>query len=116
VVKGVDPGWKIDVSKPRIFDRVPTSQEPIRQPDWSLPPGRELWIEHAEDGFRVSVTRLVKLDDEVVEVGPGTAVRVAAEVVRSVWNDESDDAHLVIISRRDDPPDEAQIVPDFWPE
>jgi mannose-6-phosphate isomerase-like protein (cupin superfamily) len=57
-----------------------------------------------------------KLDDEVVEVGPGTAVRVAPEVVRSVWNDAGEDAHLVIVSRRDDPPDEAQIVPDFWPE
>jgi mannose-6-phosphate isomerase-like protein (cupin superfamily) len=57
-----------------------------------------------------------KLDDEVVEVGPGTAVRVAPEVVRSVWNDHREDAHLMIISRRDEPPDEAQIVPDFWPE
>jgi mannose-6-phosphate isomerase-like protein (cupin superfamily) len=57
-----------------------------------------------------------KLDGEVVEVGPGTAVRVAPEVVRSVWNDAREDAHLVIVSRRDDPPDEAQIVPDFWPE
>jgi mannose-6-phosphate isomerase-like protein (cupin superfamily) len=56
-----------------------------------------------------------KLDDEVVEVGPGTAVRVAPEVVRSVWNDAREDAYLVIVSRRDDPPDEAQIVPDFWP-
>jgi mannose-6-phosphate isomerase-like protein (cupin superfamily) len=57
-----------------------------------------------------------KLDDEVVEVGPGTAVRVAPEVVRSVWNDAGEDAYVVIVSRRDDPPDEAQIVPDFWPE
>jgi mannose-6-phosphate isomerase-like protein (cupin superfamily) len=57
-----------------------------------------------------------KLDDEVIEVGPGTAVRVAPEVVRSVWNDAPEDVYLVIVSRRDDPPDEAQIVPDFWPE
>src|SRR5215208_953579 len=28
-----------------------------------------------------------KLDDEVVEVGPMTAVRCAPGVVRSVWND-----------------------------
>ena len=27
-----------------------------------------------------------KLDDEVVEVGPHTAVRVAPEVARSIWN------------------------------
>ncbi|TMM08461.1 MAG: cupin domain-containing protein, partial [Actinobacteria bacterium] len=28
-----------------------------------------------------------KLEDEVIEVGPGTAVRVAPEVARSVWNE-----------------------------
>jgi mannose-6-phosphate isomerase-like protein (cupin superfamily) len=56
-----------------------------------------------------------KLDDEVVEVGPGTAVRVAPEVVRSVWNDAREDAYLVIVSRRDDPPVVALIVPEFCP-
>jgi mannose-6-phosphate isomerase-like protein (cupin superfamily) len=57
-----------------------------------------------------------KLDGDVIEVGPGTAVRVGADVVRSVWNDEPEDAQLIIVSRYDDPPDEAQIVPNFWPE
>jgi mannose-6-phosphate isomerase-like protein (cupin superfamily) len=56
-----------------------------------------------------------KLDDEVVEVGPGTAVRVPAEVVRSIWNDEPEDGHLLIVSTRLDPPDEAIVVEDFWP-
>jgi mannose-6-phosphate isomerase-like protein (cupin superfamily) len=66
--------------------------------------------------FVISGKLQFKLDDEVVEVGPGTAVRVGPEVVRSVWNDEPADAHLIIVSRRDDPPDEAQIVPNFWPD
>ena len=57
-----------------------------------------------------------KLDDEVVELPAGTAVRVGAEVVRSVWNDEPEDGVLMIISRFDDPPDEAIIVENFWPE
>jgi mannose-6-phosphate isomerase-like protein (cupin superfamily) len=57
-----------------------------------------------------------KLDDEVVELPAGTAVRVGAEVVRSVWNDEPEDGVLMIISRYDDPPDEAIIVENFWPE
>ena len=56
-----------------------------------------------------------KLEDEIVEVEGGTAVRVAPEVARSIWNDEPQDAHLVIVSRRDVPPDEAQIVENFWP-
>src|SRR5438093_8584118 len=45
-----------------------------------------------------------KLDDEVIEAGPGTAIRVAPEVVRSVWNDEPEDAEIVIISTRSDDP------------
>ena len=57
-----------------------------------------------------------KLDDEVLEVEGGTAVRVAPEVVRSVWNDEPEDAELVIVSVRvQDPQGDAEIVQDFWP-
>src|SRR5213080_5165562 len=36
--------------------------------------------------FVISGKLQFKLDDEVVEVGPLTAVRIAPEVVRSVWN------------------------------
>ena len=43
---------------------------------------------------------------------------IAPEVVRSVWNDEPEDAELIIVSKvvpggsRDD----AEYLPDFWPE
>ena len=58
-----------------------------------------------------------KLGDEVVEAGKGTAIRVAPEVVRSVWNAEPEDAELVIVSIRiDDPRGDTDYVPDFWPE
>ena len=59
-----------------------------------------------------------KLDDEVVDVGAGTAVRVPPETWRSVWNDEPEDAELIIVSKtvpggsRDD----AEYLEDFWPE
>ena len=57
-----------------------------------------------------------KLGDEVVEAARGTAIRVAPEVVRSVWNDEPEDAELVIVSiRLDDPGAETNLTPDFWP-
>ena len=57
-----------------------------------------------------------KLGDEVVEAARGTAIRVAPEVVRSVWNDEPEDAELVIVSiRLDDPGAETRLTPDFWP-
>jgi len=58
-----------------------------------------------------------KLGDEVVEAAKGTAIRVAPEVVRSVWNDEPEDAELVIVSMRiDDPLGDTRTVADFWPD
>ena len=58
-----------------------------------------------------------KLGDEVIECSGGTAVRVAPEVVRSVWNDEPEDAELVIVSVRiDDPRGDTELTPDFWPQ
>ena len=58
-----------------------------------------------------------KLEDEVVEAGRGTAIRVAPEVARSVWNDEPEDAELIIVSTRiDDPRGDTEQVPDFWLE
>jgi mannose-6-phosphate isomerase-like protein (cupin superfamily) len=58
-----------------------------------------------------------KLGDEIVDVERGTAVRVAPETVRSIWNEGPDDAELVICSvRLDDPGADGEIVEDFWPE
>jgi len=58
-----------------------------------------------------------KLGDDVIEAERGTAIRVAPEVVRSVWNDEPEDAELVIVSKRlEDGYGDAEQVPDFWPE
>lgn len=57
-----------------------------------------------------------KLGDEVIEVGPGTAVRVAPETVRSVWNEGPEDAELVICSVRvDDLRADGEIIENFWP-
>ena len=67
--------------------------------------------------FVISGTLQFKLGDEVVEVSDGSAVRVAPDVVRSIWNDGPGDAELVICSPRiDDPSADAETVPDFWPE
>jgi mannose-6-phosphate isomerase-like protein (cupin superfamily) len=57
-----------------------------------------------------------KLGDEVVELGPGSAVRAAPQCVRSVWNERPEDAHLLIISVKiDDPAGDAETIADFWP-
>ena len=56
-----------------------------------------------------------KLEDDVLDLPAGTAVRVAPEVARSVWNDEPEDAELMIVSKRiADPQGDSVQVPDFW--
>jgi mannose-6-phosphate isomerase-like protein (cupin superfamily) len=56
-----------------------------------------------------------KLEDDVLELEAGTTVRVAPEVARSVWNDEPDDAELIIVSIKiPEPQADSVQVPDFW--
>jgi mannose-6-phosphate isomerase-like protein (cupin superfamily) len=65
--------------------------------------------------FVLSGTLEFKLGDEVLELGPLTAVRVAPEVVRSVWNEGPDDAELIICSAKAaDIESEVDLVDDFW--
>jgi mannose-6-phosphate isomerase-like protein (cupin superfamily) len=67
--------------------------------------------------FVSSGTLQFKLEDEIHELGAGTAVRVAPHVTRSVWNDGPEDAELVIVSTRiDDPREDGETVEGFWPE
>jgi mannose-6-phosphate isomerase-like protein (cupin superfamily) len=65
----------------------------------------------------ISGTLQFKLGDDVIDVPAGTVVRVAPDVVRSVWNEGPEDVELVIVSPRvDDPRADTETVPDFWPE
>ena len=58
-----------------------------------------------------------KLGDDVHDIGPLSALRVAPHTVRSVWNEGPDDAVLMIVSTRsDDPRDDVELVEGFWPE
>jgi mannose-6-phosphate isomerase-like protein (cupin superfamily) len=66
--------------------------------------------------FVVAGTLQFKLGDDVVEVGPHSAVRVAPDTVRSVWNDGEQDVELVICSvRLSDLSGEHDMHEDFWP-
>jgi mannose-6-phosphate isomerase-like protein (cupin superfamily) len=65
----------------------------------------------------LSGTLQFKLDDEVLDVSARTAVRIAPEVVRSVWNEGPDDAELVIASvKSTDPREDVELTENFWPE
>jgi mannose-6-phosphate isomerase-like protein (cupin superfamily) len=73
--------------------------------------------EQEELYFVLSGTLLFKLGDEIVEVRKHQAVRVPAATVRGVWNDEPEDAELIIVAKRiDDPMGDVETVDGFWPE
>jgi mannose-6-phosphate isomerase-like protein (cupin superfamily) len=58
-----------------------------------------------------------KLGDDVVETGPGTAVRVPARTWRGIHNDTTEDAILVITSIKiDDASTDHETLDGFWPE
>jgi mannose-6-phosphate isomerase-like protein (cupin superfamily) len=57
-----------------------------------------------------------KLEDEILDLGPGNVVRCSPECVRSVWNEGPEDATLFIFSKRsDDPSEDVEKVDGFWP-
>jgi mannose-6-phosphate isomerase-like protein (cupin superfamily) len=66
--------------------------------------------------FVISGKLTFKLDDDVFEAGPDTAVRIAPEVVRSVHNDGPGEAQLIICSiKLDEGAADTEQVEDFWP-
>jgi mannose-6-phosphate isomerase-like protein (cupin superfamily) len=67
--------------------------------------------------FVMSGTLQFKLDDEVLDLEEGTVVRVPPETWRSVWNDEEEDAELIIVSKRVEggSAEDAEYLQDFWP-
>ena len=71
--------------------------------------------EQEEIYYVISGQLQFKLEDDVLDLPAGTAVRVAPEVARSVWNDEPEDAELMIVSKKiADPQGDSVQVPDFW--
>ena len=67
--------------------------------------------------FVISGKLQFKLGDEVVEVGKHEAIRVPPETWRGVWNDEPEDAELIIVSSANRRPERGRRVADddFWP-
>lgn len=67
--------------------------------------------------FVISGTITFKVGDDVFEAGPGTAVRVAPEALRSIHNDTDSEAELAICSvRLTDTDGEVETVDGFWPD
>jgi mannose-6-phosphate isomerase-like protein (cupin superfamily) len=72
--------------------------------------------EQEELYFVISGKLQFKFGDEIVELGKHEAVRVPPSTVRGVWNEEPEDAELIIVSKRiDDPFGDTETVDGFWP-
>lgn len=66
--------------------------------------------------YLVSGRLEMKLGDDVMVLEPGTVVRVAPGVYRSIHNAEPQEAAVVIVSPKvDDPIADAEYVENFWP-
>ena len=71
---------------------------------------------HEEIYFVIEGTVQFKLEDECLDLGSGTVVCCAPEVVRSVWNEGPDDGVLIVVGpRSDDPGADVEKVEGFWP-
>jgi mannose-6-phosphate isomerase-like protein (cupin superfamily) len=59
-----------------------------------------------------------KLGDDVLDLEQGHAVRVPPDTWRSVWNDEPEEAELIIVSKvvPGGSGDDAEYLENFWPE
>jgi uncharacterized cupin superfamily protein len=64
--------------------------------------------------FVISGTVTFKIDEDVFEVGPQTAVRIGGDAFRSVHNDSDAEAELLIFSTRLDEP-QTETRENFWP-
>ena len=64
--------------------------------------------------FVVSGTVTFKINDDVFEAAPQTAVRIAGDAFRSVHNDTDSEAEVMIFSTRLAEPRTEQLQ-DFWP-
>ena len=57
-----------------------------------------------------------KLNDEIIELGQYDTIRIPPQTWRGIWNEESEDAEIVIVSKRiDDPTGDTEQIEGFWP-
>lgn len=56
---GVNPHWNVSIAEPVITNRVKTSQDMITEKSSALAAGKEVVVEHAQDGFDSAITRVI---------------------------------------------------------
>jgi mannose-6-phosphate isomerase-like protein (cupin superfamily) len=68
--------------------------------------------------FVISGNVTFKVDDDVFEAGPKSAVRIAPHAVRSLHNDGPDEAEIMLFSVKlpEGADEDVEKVDDFWPD
>lgn len=90
---GVKTGWTVELGEPMVTNVVKADPTQVRVEDKEVAPGQEVWVELAQDGFDVSIRRVVRdgskiIDDyvaksnyrparNVIHVGPATPTPTA---------------------------------------
>jgi hypothetical protein len=59
-LRGVSPDWVVTAGKPQISNLVKVDRTLIKRDDPTMAPGTQLMVEAAQDGFDVTLERLVK--------------------------------------------------------
>ncbi len=67
VLHGVNPGWKVEAAPSTVRDIVRADTKMFFQDDPTMPAGRQLEVEHAEDGFTLTGYRTVSRDGKIVD-------------------------------------------------
>jgi vancomycin resistance protein YoaR len=65
-LRGVNPGWRVAIEGPSVTNIVRASHAMIERKDPTLRRGTRVWVEHAEDGKTVTITRTVRDERDVV--------------------------------------------------
>lgn len=62
-IRGVDPGWNVEISDPLIYDEIEPTTETRYEESPELPAGTRLQVEYAQPGFTSEITRTITAED-----------------------------------------------------
>jgi mannose-6-phosphate isomerase-like protein (cupin superfamily) len=118
---GDAPGAFVGYGRPMGAEQIALNLRVLAPHTTHAPPGVDPASGHRhhtieEIYFVVDGELTIRLDDDVVELGPRDAVLIAPETVRAMRNDSDRDATVVMCSVHvDDPRAESEWQDGFWP-
>jgi uncharacterized cupin superfamily protein len=118
---GDAPGKFLGYGRPAGAEQLALNVRVLEPGMANVPPGEDPTRGHShrtieELYFVLDGELTMKLDDDVVTLGPRDAVRIPAKTPRMVRNDTEQHAALLMVSVRvEDPKTESVWHDDFWP-